>query len=70
MKPSEKKHSTNWGGSRPGAGRKPREGAVRKFLVSLPLEQVAALDDLARQGGESRNAVLRRAVLAFLEGNR
>lgn len=66
MKPSEKERSPNWGGTRPGAGRKPHEGNSLKVLVSLPTEHVRALDDIANQTGESRNSVLRRAVVAFL----
>jgi predicted HicB family RNase H-like nuclease len=66
MKQTEKIPSPNWGGKRPNAGRKPRREAVKKFPVCLPQEDVTALDEIAQKMGESRNSVIRRAILAFL----
>lgn len=55
-----------WGGPRPGAGRKPLIGPARRVLVPLPVEHVQALDELAREAGVSRCAVMRRAIAAYL----
>lgn len=67
MESNGKDHSQNWGGKRPGAGRK-SEGGDKAMIVSLSLQKdyVDELDEIARKTGESRNAVLRRAVIAFL----
>ena len=63
---SEKEHSPNWGGRRPGAGRKPPACPVKKILLYLPVGTLEEIDDQAEKTGESRNAILRRAIHAFL----
>lgn len=65
MKPN-KERSPNWGGKRPGAGRKSSTEPMQKILVALPVDIIAAIDAISKSMGESRNATFRRAVLAFL----
>lgn len=67
MAHSEKDRSPNWGGARTGAGRKYQGGAQTAIVsLSLPKDLVEKLDEIARNKEESRNAVLRLAVVGFL----
>lgn len=58
-----------WGGSRPGAGRKPQgETEMVVFTVKFPKAEADEIKRRAEAAGEKRNAFLKRAIREFLKG--
>lgn len=58
MTPRGDEHSPNWGGARPGGGRKPTGRKVKTYALVLPPDLVAAIDAAAAEQGASRSRVV------------
>lgn len=66
MTPRGDQHSPNWGGARPGGGRKPTGRKVKTSAFALPPELVEALDAAAADRGVSKSKLVADAIRVYL----
>ncbi len=65
-----RKRKSTWGGRRAGAGRKPILKGVVTYTTLLQKADVDAVKAIALRRGESVNALIRKAVTAFVKRDR